>query len=128
MTGTTVQRGAIAPWQCTAAYGNSNGTDCAMAWIWIAYASSLQSRSSAIWLPHLRPFKRRHCAVTGLACVVTSSKRCRHGFVSNRKASFSKGWRSLLNDTRSASLCRGTMSKSNVYLFISGTRVISKLP
>jgi hypothetical protein len=27
---------------------------------------------------------------------------------------FSKGWRSLLNNTRSASLCRGTMSKSNM--------------
>jgi hypothetical protein len=55
--GTTVKRGAIDPRQCMAAYGNSNGTDCATAWISFASASPLQSWSSAIWLPHLRPLK-----------------------------------------------------------------------
>jgi hypothetical protein len=51
---------------------------------------------------------------SGSAWMATSNMRCRRGFMSNQKASFSKGWRSLLNDTRSASLCRGTMSKSNM--------------
>jgi hypothetical protein len=42
---------------CMAAYINSNGTDCATAWIWIASTSPLQSRCSVAWLPYLQPLE-----------------------------------------------------------------------
>jgi hypothetical protein len=58
--------------------------------------------------------QRRPTAHVSTCSMVMSSKRCRRGFVSDRKASFSKWWRSSLNNTRSGSLCRGTMPKSNM--------------
>lgn len=49
-----------------------------------------------------------------------TSKRCKCGFMSNRKVSFWKGWKSSLNDTRSALLCmRDYVKKWHMHLLSS---------
>lgn len=68
------------------------------------------------------PWRRCYTAAS-LARMVRPSKQYTCSFMNNRKASIRKGWRSLLNDTRSALPYRSTMSKSDICIRVSSVEI-----
>lgn len=58
-----------------------------------------------------------------------ASIQCWHGFLNNHNGSFHKGWRSLLNNSRSTSPCRGAHVKKwhMHFYFISRNKGVWKL-